>query len=126
MSSLALPRTDEGQRICQVIRVRPERLAEYKKVHADVWPGVLAALRRAHIADYSIHYFAPLSILIAHMRYMGSDLKADMEAVKLDETTRKWWEMTDGMQGTFVDGSTGSGDDKGWWMNAEEVFRMEG
>ena len=48
-----------------MIRVRPERLAEYKKaryitfsgpwmeltrqVHAEVWPDVIAALRRAHI-----------------------------------------------------------------------------
>ena len=75
--------------------------------------------------DYSIHYFSPLSILIAHMRYMGTDLKDDMEAVKLDETTRKWWELTDGMQESFIEGSTGSEDDKGWWMDAEEVFRME-
>ena len=69
MSSPALPRTDEGKRICQVIRVRPERLAEYKKarriifpgpwmvfmrqVHAEVWPDVIAALRRAHIVGES-------------------------------------------------------------------------
>lgn len=27
-----LPRTDEGKRICQVIKVRPEHLDEYKRV----------------------------------------------------------------------------------------------
>jgi len=26
-----LPKTDEGKRICQVIKVRPEHLEEYKK-----------------------------------------------------------------------------------------------
>lgn len=29
-----LPRTNEGKRICQVIRVKPEQLDEYKKVRA--------------------------------------------------------------------------------------------
>jgi hypothetical protein len=27
-----LPRTNEGKRICQVIKVKPEKLEEYKKV----------------------------------------------------------------------------------------------
>jgi len=28
-----LPRTNEGKRICQVIKVKPEALDEYKKVY---------------------------------------------------------------------------------------------
>lgn len=37
LPSLILPRTDEGKRICQVIKVRPEHLDEYKKVgHREV------------------------------------------------------------------------------------------
>lgn len=36
LPSLILPRTDEGKRICQVIKVRPEHLEEYKKV-SRVW-----------------------------------------------------------------------------------------
>jgi len=37
LPSLILPRTDEGKRICQVIKVRPEHLDEYKKVGRCVW-----------------------------------------------------------------------------------------
>lgn len=37
LPSLILPRTDEGKRICQVIKVRPEHLDEYKKVGRWVW-----------------------------------------------------------------------------------------
>jgi hypothetical protein len=63
-----LPRTNEGKRICQVIKVKPEALDEYKKVdilarfpspsvetksdrqcHAAVWPEVLEALRKSHV-----------------------------------------------------------------------------
>lgn len=43
------PRTNEGIRICQVIGLKPENLQEYEKVHREVWPGVLNALRRANI-----------------------------------------------------------------------------
>ncbi|GFZ42783.1 hypothetical protein JCM24511_00501 [Saitozyma sp. JCM 24511] len=121
-----LPRTNEGKRICQVIRVKPEQLDEYKKVHAAVWPEVLGALRKAHVVDYSIHYFEPHNLLIAHMRYIGNDFEKDMEGIKKSEATRRWWKMTDGMQESFVPGATGSESGPGWWTSAEEVFRLEG
>jgi hypothetical protein len=35
-------------------------------------------------------------------------------------------QMTDGMQESFVPGATGSASGPGWWVEAEEVFRMEG
>jgi L-rhamnose mutarotase len=44
--------------------------------------------------DYSIHYFAPLCLLIAHMRYIGDDFDADMASIKESETTRKWWAVS--------------------------------
>ena len=33
------------QRVCFLLKVRPERLAEYKERHKAVWPEMLAALR---------------------------------------------------------------------------------
>ena len=33
------------QRVCFLLKVRPERLAEYKERHQTVWPDMLAALR---------------------------------------------------------------------------------
>ncbi|WVQ79158.1 hypothetical protein IAT38_001254 [Cryptococcus sp. DSM 104549] len=121
-----LPKTNEGKRICQVVKVRPEHLEAYKKCHAAVWPEVLGALRKAHVVDYSIHFFEQQNLLIAHMRYIGNDFEKDMEGIKESEATRKWWAMTDGMQESFVEGATGSESGPGWWVNAEEVFRMEG
>ncbi|BEJ13311.1 hypothetical protein CspHIS471_0304850 [Cutaneotrichosporon sp. HIS471] len=122
---MVLPRTNEGKRICQVIKVKPESLNEYKRVHASVWPNVLDALQKAHLVDYSIHYFAPLSLLIATMRYVGNNYEADMESIKESEPTRQWWQMTDGFQESFVDGAMGSEAGE-WWSPTEEVFRFEG
>jgi len=108
------PRTNEGIRTCQIIQVKAEVLEEYKKIHAEVWPSVLTALRSAHIFDYSIHLvklplIRPTSasastptptetlLLIAHMRYLGGtseDLKRDMARIAMDPETQKWWKLT--------------------------------
>jgi L-rhamnose mutarotase len=43
------------QRVAQVIKVRPERLAECRELHRAVPQPVLDRLRRSNIANYSIH-----------------------------------------------------------------------
>lgn len=96
-------------------QLKPSAEAEYKAIHAQVWPGVLAALERSHITDYSIHYYPPLHLLIANFKYTGTDYEGDMKKSAEDEDTRKWWKMTDGMQESFIDGAVGSGSDIPWW-----------
>jgi len=39
-----------------VIKVKPERLREYKELHAAVWPEVLDATRERNLGNYSIYY----------------------------------------------------------------------
>ncbi|KAF5379919.1 hypothetical protein D9757_007235 [Collybiopsis confluens] len=108
------------------IKLKPSAVDEYKAIHAAVWPGVLAALERAHIVDYSINHYPPLQLLIATMKYVGDDYDADMKKVAEDPETQKWWAATDGMQESFATGATGSGKDIPWWTEVEEVFRFEG
>jgi len=115
-----------SKRICQIIKLKPEAEAEYKALHAAVWPGVLNALARHHIADYSIHYYPPLHLLIANFKYTGVDFDADMREMAEDEETRRWWALTDKMQESFVEGADGSGGSMPWWLDLEEVFRFEG
>jgi L-rhamnose mutarotase len=42
------------QRICFVLQVNPERLAEYKSRHRSVWPEMLEALRETGWSNYSL------------------------------------------------------------------------
>ncbi|GLB35534.1 putative L-rhamnose mutarotase [Lyophyllum shimeji] len=114
------------KRVCQIIKLKPSAEAEYKAIHAAVWPGVLAALERAHIIDYSIHHYPPLQLLIATFKYTGQDYQGDMRKVAEDPETQRWWQVTDGMQESFVEGAEGSGKDIPWWTELEEVFRCEG
>ncbi|KAK1217502.1 hypothetical protein PQX77_019853 [Marasmius sp. AFHP31] len=118
--------TPHTKRICQIIKLKPSAEAEYLAIHSEVWPGVLAALERAHIVDYSIHYYRPLQLLIANMKYTGTDYEADMKKVAEDPETQKWWKVTDGMQESFEEGAEGSGKETPWWTELDEVFRYEG
>src|SRR2546428_11970039 len=42
------------QRICFLLRVKPERLEEYKRRHSSVWPEMLNALRETGWSNYSL------------------------------------------------------------------------
>lgn len=107
---------------CMHHQLKPEALSEYKSVHAAVWPGVLAAIERAHIVDYSIHYLPELNLLIANFKYVGNDYEKDMASVANDVDTQRWWKLTDGMQESLVDGATGSGGEIPWWKAGPSLF----
>jgi L-rhamnose mutarotase len=57
------------KRFGQLIGLRPERLEEYKRYHAAVWPEILGALRKAEIRNYSIFHFE--GRLFAYFEYHG-------------------------------------------------------
>ena len=42
------------QRIAFLIRVRPEKLAEYLKLHNPIWPELAAELKASGIRNYSL------------------------------------------------------------------------
>ncbi|KAF8327867.1 rhamnose mutarotase [Cantharellus anzutake] len=137
---MSIKGTDSGRRICQVIELKANSLEEYKKIHAHVWPSVLATLQRAHIVDYSIHFLptppylpngeregvdAIAGLLIATFKYVGDNFDEDMKMVAGDADTRRWWGITDRMQNSVIGGATGSRDGP-WWFDCDEVFRFEG
>ena len=99
--------------------VRAEHLAEYKALHADPWPGVLAALRSHGISNYSIFHHGGL--LFAYFEYDGDDFDADMAAVAQDPITQQWWKLTDPCQEPLPDTAAQGG----WWTTMEQVFLME-
>ena len=38
-----------------VVRLHPDKVDEYKRLHVAVWPEVLAMIRECHIRNYSIY-----------------------------------------------------------------------
>jgi L-rhamnose mutarotase len=106
------------RRFGQVIGVRPDRIAEYERLHAEAWPGVLAAIRAANIRNYSI--FRHGTQLFAYFEYVGDDFAADMAAMAADPTVIEWWQLTDAMQEPLPDREPGS-----WWNTIPEVFHTD-
>lgn len=108
----------------QSIRLKPEHAAEYIKVHADVWPGVLERIAKCNIHEYSIFYDKQTGILFATFKYTGTDFDADMKQMAEDPETQRWWKVTDGMQESQNEGAMSSvnGGKHGWWRKLDEVF----
>ena len=61
------------QRIAFILRLRPGTEEAYDKAHAEVWPEMLALLKRAGISEYSIFRRDQLLVL-------------SMQVEKFDET----------------------------------------
>jgi L-rhamnose mutarotase len=83
------------QRMGSVVEVKPEAAEEYVRLHAEVWPGVLAALTAANVTNYSIFQYG--NLLFSYWEYLGDDLDADMAAIAADPDSQKWHELMSGM-----------------------------
>ncbi len=65
------------QRMAMVIGLEPEKVEEYKRLHADVWPGVLRMISDCNIQNYSIYLKEPENLLFGYWEYHGTDFDAD-------------------------------------------------
>ena len=106
-----------------VIGVKEEMLEEYKRLHADVWPGVLEMIKKCNIRNYSI-YLRRLPdgnyYLFSYLEYKGEDWEKDMAIMAADPTTQKWWDICKPCQEPLEDRAEGQ-----WWADMEEVFHCE-
>ena len=106
------------KRIGSVIQVSPESITEYEKIHADVWPGVLATLKKSNVTNYSIYRYE--NMLFSYMEYSGNDFEKDMAAIAADPTTQDWWKVTAPMQIPVAEVKDGE-----WWHAIPEVFHLD-
>ena len=106
------------QRHGQVIKIKPDKLEEYKKYHAEVWPEVLDMIKKCNIRNYSIYHKD--GYLFAYFEYHGDDFEKDMEKMAADPVTQKWWAIMKPMQEPLPTRAEGE-----WWAEMEEVFHMD-
>ncbi|MCE5251472.1 L-rhamnose mutarotase [bacterium] len=111
------------QRYGMIIGIRPEKIEEYKRLHAKPWPGVVNMIRDCNIRNFSIYlkeaepgkYY-----LFSYYEYVGNDFEADMAKMAADPTTQEWWKNTDPCQIPIP-----LRGEKEFWANMEEVFHSE-
>jgi len=115
-----------GRRFAQIVKLKPEHVDEYKKVHAAVWPEVLKQIKDCKMEDYSIYLDDDTHILFAYFKYVGYDFDGDMERMRENPRVREWWRMTDSWQESLVPGAESSeASSPAWWKPIEEVFHVD-
>ena len=77
------------QRMGMMIGIAPDRIAEYKALHAAVWPQVLARLTEANVRNYTIFLREPENVMFGYWEYHGTDFEADMRHVAADPETQR-------------------------------------
>lgn len=108
------------QRMGMVLGVRAEKIAEYKRLHAAVWPEFLALLSNHGITNYTIYLREPENLLFGSWEYVGSDFAADMKIMAESPLTAKWNDLCMPCQQPLDTISQGE-----WWAPMEEVFHMD-
>ena len=91
----------QARRVGMVIGLKPEKLAQYKALHADANPGVRELLSKYHMKNFSI-YMQKLDdgkpYLFGYYEYDGPDYGADMARLAKEQRNADWLAVTDPMQ----------------------------
>ena len=104
----------------QVIALNPDKVAEYKRLHAAAWPDVLAMITACNIRNYTIFLREPENLLFATFEYHGTDFAADMARMAADPVTQDWWSHCIPCQKPLDTRAPGE-----WWASMEEVFHHD-
>lgn len=116
VNSAAAPRN--VKRVASVIGIEADKVAQYELLHANVWPAVLAQIKKSSIRNYSIYRHE--SLLFSYFEYVGDDYEADMAAMGQDPSTQEWWDVCMPLQSPLPDRPDGS-----WWSDIPEVFHTD-
>ena len=107
-------------RMGMVIGVKPEKLEEYKRLHAQPWPEMRAALSAANIRNYSIYLREPENLLFGYWEYVGTNYEADMRRLGELAVTKRWLALTDPCQARLPSAAKGE-----WWSTMREIYHLD-
>lgn len=103
-----------------VIGLSEDGKAQYKALHAAVWPGVLAKISDCNIRNYSIFLHEPENLMFACFDYVGTDYEADMAKMAADPQTQAWWAVNMPLQRPLDSRKPGE-----WWAQMTEIFHLD-
>lgn len=104
-------------RVCFLLKVRQERLAEYRERHKEVWPEMLDALRATGWRNYSL-FLREDGLLVGYLE--TDDFQAALDGMAAAEINARWQaEMA-----PFFEDLEGRSPDQGMFPLAE-VFHLD-
>lgn len=86
--TLATTSQASPHRACFLLRVRPEKLADYTDVHQRVWDEMLQALRDAGWRHYSLFLDPHTGLVVGY--YEADDARAVAAAMEDLEVNTRW------------------------------------
>ena len=105
------------ERVCFLLRVKPDRLDEYRVRHRQVWDSMLVALRDSGWRNYSL-FLRSDGLLVGYLEC--DDFAAAQRAMELAEVNARWQaEMA-----PFFDLSEGQRPDTAGEL-LEEIFHLD-
>jgi len=104
------------ERVCFLLKVKPDRLQEYEARHKAVWPEMLEALRETGWHNYSL-FLRPDGLLVGYLETDNfEEAVRKMQAYPVNE---RWQQEMAG----FFEGSEGGNADKRM-APLKEVFHL--
>jgi L-rhamnose mutarotase len=104
------------QRVCFLLRVKKDRLEEYKAAHENVWPEMRAALTRHGWRNYSL-FLGEDGLLVGYVETENFDRA--VAGMQKEEVNARWQAA---MQPFFAALETGAADTS--LVTLEQVFYL--
>ena len=106
------------KRVAFILKVKEDKIEEYKEHHQVVWPEMLDALRRTGWFNYSL-YMRPDGLLFGYFE-TPNDFEAALAGMANEEINAKWQEF---MAPFFEDLGGAHADES--MIELEEVFHLD-
>jgi L-rhamnose mutarotase len=104
------------ERVCFLLKVRKERLDEYKRRHEAVWADMLQALRETGWTNYSL-FLRDDGLLVGYLE--TPDFDAALGGMARQEVNARWQRE----MGAFFEDLEGRRPDEGL-LRLEEIFHL--
>lgn len=108
------------KRYGMVIGLRADKVEEYKRLHAAVWPDVLATLTENGVHNFTIFLKEPENLLFGTFDHIGDDYEEAAKKIAADPVTQTWWAVTEPCQKPLEHRRDGE-----WWAFMENVFHLD-
>ncbi len=111
------------ERYGSIIKIKSEKIEEYKKLHSKVWPEILKMINDCNIRNYSI-FLRQIDngdyYMFSYFEYIGNDFTGDMKTMADDPKTQEWWNLCGPCQQPLKSRKKGE-----WWASMKEVFHTD-
>ena len=104
-------------RLGMTLGIKEEKIEEYKKLHANVWPEVLENLTELNFKNYSIYLHK--NTLFGYVEYHGDNLDRDNKLMASNPKVQEWEELMWNYQQALPQSEKGSK-----WVLMDKIFDL--